>query len=132
MSFSPGEFLANVDDPQDRRHHKGHNDEQDHGTGGGGGILQYGDLIRQRQNDRGALTAAHDLHHEEISHHQRQYEDGAERNPGFRQRDDDFPYHAPGAGAAVNRRFDERTINARHGVEDGHDHEQCEQVHIGD
>ena len=52
--------------------------------------------------------------------------------PVLRQRDDDLPDDAPAAAAAVERRLDDRAVDAGHGVEDRHDHEQREQMHVGD
>ena len=52
--------------------------------------------------------------------------------PVSRQRDDDLPDDAPAAAAAVQRRLDDGAVDAGHGVEDRHDHEQGEQMHVGD
>src|ERR1700728_3999471 len=130
--LTAGQFPAHVDKTQDRRHHQRHDHDQYDRARRRRRILQAGELGRERGDDRRALTAAHDLDDEEIAHHQRDDEDRTERDAGLRQRQNDFGYDAPAAGAGVVRRLDEAGIDPGHRVEDRNDHEQGIEVHIGD
>ena len=57
----------------------------------------------------------------------------AERDAGLRERQHDVPDHAPAASRrASTRRLEQRRVDARHRIEDRHDHEQREEVDIGD
>src|SRR5262249_14811897 len=76
--------------------------------------------------------AAHGVDDEEIAHHQRDDEDRSERDAGLGQWNDDLPDDAPAAAAAVESRFDNGAVDARHCVEDRNDHEQGEQMDVSD
>ena len=63
-------------------------------------------------------------------HHQHDDEDRAERDAAARERNNDLPEDAERPCARVPRRLDQRLVDARHRVEDRHDHEQREEVDV--
>ena len=60
----------------------------------------------------GALAAAHDFHHKEVPHHQRDHKDGAERYAGLGQGYHHLPDHLPGVGPRIHGCLNDRRVNA--------------------
>ena len=52
--------------------------------------------------------------------------------PVLRQRDDDVDHGAPAAGAGIARGLQQRRVDLRQRVGDRADHQQREQMHVGD
>ena len=52
--------------------------------------------------------------------------------PLLRKRQDDQAHDIEAAGAGVDRRLDHALVDPRHRIEDRHDHEDRQLVHIGD
>src|SRR6185437_1784112 len=93
-------------------------------------ILQHRNVLVESAYHRRRATTGHHLGDEEITHHDRHHEDRAERDTALGKRHDDQPHDIETARAGIDRRLDHALVDARHRIEDRHDHEYRELVHI--